>query len=50
MSQNFTVTDLRKHDGSAGTIYVAVAGRVFDVTEKGKELYAEGIFNLFGYS
>ena len=42
MSKTFTVSSLRNFDGRDGTIYVAVDGRVFDVTDKGKELYATG--------
>lgn len=40
----FTYEELRKYDGKGpdGKIYVALCGKVFDVTEKGKEFYGEG--------
>ena len=42
--KTFTLKELKKYDGSGsdGTVYVAVDGKVFDVTEKGKDFYGPG--------
>ena len=43
MSKEFNVEDLKKHDGKINpTIYVALHGNVFDVTEKGMANYGPG--------
>jgi hypothetical protein len=47
MATQFTHSDLRKYDGKgpSGKIYVAVQGKVYDVTDKGKEFYGPGVYH-----
>jgi len=42
--KDLTLAELRKFDGSGdgGLIYVAINGKIFDVTEKGKQFYGPG--------
>ena len=44
MATQFTHEELLQYNGkgSSGKIYVALKGRVYDVTEKGKEFYGPG--------
>ncbi|KAK2168688.1 hypothetical protein LSH36_15g18034, partial [Paralvinella palmiformis] len=41
--KKFTLEELRKHDGKGpdGKIYVALGGKVYDVTEKGSQFYGK---------
>ena len=43
--KTFTLEELRKFDGSgpSGQLYVAVGGKVFDVTQGGREFYGPGM-------
>ena len=42
--KDLTLAELKKFDGSGdgGLIYVALNGKIFDVTEKGKQFYGPG--------
>ena len=42
--QNMTLEQLKAYDGKGtdGKIYVAVNGKIYDVTEKGQHLYGTG--------
>ena len=42
--KKFTLEELRKYDGKGpdGKIYVALGGKVYDVTEKGRQFYGKG--------
>ena len=42
--KEMTLAELRKYDGcgEGGRIYVAINGKVFDVTEKGRHFYGAG--------
>lgn len=42
--KDMTLAELRKFDGSGedGRIFVAINGKIFDVTEKGRQFYGPG--------
>lgn len=45
--KQFTVGELKQYNGhgASGKIYIAVSGKVFDVTVKGRDFYGDGKYS-----